>query len=592
MNHSNPSIAITGYGIISAIGNNAHQTLLSLKEKRTGISSIKYLGSIHHQLPVGEVKLSNSQLASQLGIRVQQHVSRTAMLAATAVRQAIAMAGGPDILQGKRVTFLSGTTVGGMDITEQSCIRMKDDPHYVPPQWRNDCGSSTQESARIAQLSGVESTTISTACSSALNAIIVGAEMLRSRETDLVIAGGSEALSMFHLNGFNTLLILDIQQCRPFDASRAGLNLGEGAAYLILERTDEASARKIPIQGWIAGYGNACDAFHQTASSDNGEGAYLAMQKALQMAHMSPSDIDYINAHGTGTPNNDQSESQALKRIFSNVIPPVSSTKSFTGHTTSASGSIEAVISLLAMQNSFIPSNLGWKHAMPDGIIPTQGEDNITIHNVLCNSFGFGGNDSSLIISAAEPQRFKISEFQGSQDIRIASQSIIDSVEALTDFRKWISPMEARRMGKLLKAATITSLDALQKAGIQTPDAIVTATTYGMLETTEQFLTDMVNNHEMLLKPTQFMQSTHNTIGSSIAIRTKCHGYNITYSHGVKSFDFALRDAKRLIQTGQARTVLVGAHDEIPPDMSGYFRRMKLDIDRPEVYSKSIVLTL
>ena len=144
-------------------------------------------------------------------------------------------------------------------------------------------------------------------------------------------------------------------------------------------------------------------------------------------------------------------------------------------------------------------------------------------------------------------------------------------------------------MGRLMKAATMTSLMALRESGVETPDAIVTATAYGMLETSEKFLKDICDNGEELLKPTLFMQSTHNTIGSAIAIRTRCHGYNITYSQGADSLAWALRDARRLIATGKARTVLVGCHDEATPLFQDICRRMNMEPPR-ELYSRSMLL--
>jgi len=195
-------------------------------------------------------------------------------------------------------------------------------------------------------------------------------------------------------------MILDHEQCRPFDACRAGLNLGEGAAYMVLESQEQAIGRGAPSLAFLDGYGNACDAFHQTASSDDGEGAFLAMQKAMMMAMLRPEDIDYVNAHGTGTPNNDVSESQAIRRLFTDTLPPLSSTKGMTGHTTSASGAVESVICLLALQHSFIPANYGFTTPMPDGITPAAHvERGRKLHHVMCNSFGFGGNDTSLIFS-------------------------------------------------------------------------------------------------------------------------------------------------------------------------------------------------
>ena len=572
------SISITGLGIICAIGNDASEVLDSLRNRKAGIRQMRYLPSKHTHLPVGEVQMTNDEMKSMLGITSAEPMSRTTLMGAIAVRQALASAGITS-LEGKRVALISGTTVGGMDLTEQYIEQMKEDDSLLWMPQSNDCGNSTKEIAEVAGIEGAEICTISTACSSALNSIILGSEMLKRDEVDIVIAGGSEALSLFHLNGFNTLMILDKEQCRPFDATRAGLNLGEGAAFVVLEREAEGLA-------YVAGYGNRCDAFHQTASSENGEGAYLAMKDAVDMAGLQPSDIQYINAHGTGTPNNDISESAALKRLFAEQMPEVSSTKSFTGHTTSASGSIETVICLLAMQNGFTPANLCWKNQTEGAITPTMGNDAIELQNVLCNSFGFGGNDSSLVLTKQKP-RTEIND--ANYEVEVAADVEITSTEELTALREFISPMESRRMGKLLKAAHLSSLRALKEAAIECPDAIVTATARGMLETSMQFLDDMLANGEELLKPTLFMQSTHNTLSSAIAIRAKCHGYNRTYSQGEESLQWAMRDAERLIRTGKAESVLVGSFDETTPLFEEFARRADQDIPQ-SLYARSIVL--
>lgn len=576
MNHT---ISITGLGIICAIGNDTSSVLDSLRCGKTGIRAMKYLPSKHTHLPVGEVQLSNEEMKQMLGITTPDPMSRTTLMGAIAVRQALAQAGLED-LSGKRVALISGTTVGGMDLTEQYIERMKNDDSLLWLPQSNDCGNSTKEIAEVAGVPNAEICTISTACSSALNSIILGAEMLKRDEVDVVIAGGSESLSLFHLNGFNTLMILDKEQCRPFDATRAGLNLGEGAAFVVLQRDVEGLA-------YVAGYGNRCDAFHQTASSEDGEGAYLAMKDAIEMAALTPSDIQYVNAHGTGTPNNDISESAALRRLFGEKLPEISSTKSFTGHTTSASGSIETVMCVLAMQSGFTPANLGWSEAQEGVIIPTRGREGVDLRNVICNSFGFGGNDSSMVLSK-EPKTAGAPSAE-EYEVKVASDVEITSTESLSELREFISPMESRRMGKLMKAAHLSSLRALQQAGIECPDAIVTATARGMLETSMQFLDDMLANGEELLKPTLFMQSTHNTLSSAIAIRAKCHGYNTTYSQGEESLQWAMRDAERLIATGKAASVLVGLYDESTPTFSELAERSGRE--RPQdLYARSIVL--
>ena len=578
----NNIISVTGLGIICSIGNDADSVLDSLKKRESGVGPMKYLQSKHSYLPVGEVQLSNDQMKQMLGIEDATPMSRTTLMGAIAIRQALEHAGiTVDELNGKRVALISGTTVGGMDLTENYYEQMKTDDSLLYLPKSNECGKSTEEMAAIIGLTNAQICTISTACSSALNSIILGSEMLKRDEVDLVIAGGSEALSRFHLNGFNTLMILDKEQCRPFDDTRAGLNLGEGAAFVILEKNAANSL------AYVAGYGNRCDAFHQTASSDNGEGAYLAMKDALEMAHLKPEDIQYVNAHGTGTPNNDITESQSLIRIFGENMPEISSTKAFTGHTTSASGSIEAVICILAMQHNFTPVNLGWKNKIEGGIVPTLGKDNIVLENVICNSFGFGGNDSSMVISKSAPTYCE--EHVADYSYRVVAEEVVTDVEVLKELKEFVSPMESRRMGKLMKAAHLTSLRALRKAGIECPDAIITATSRGMLEISLQFLDDITAFGEELLKPTLFMQSTHNTLSSAIAIRTKCHGYNTTYSHGDQSFEWAMRDAERLIKTGKVNSVLVGSFDESTPSFSMIAERAGETLPQ-EIFAKAIVL--
>lgn len=563
------NIAITGEGIVSAIGLNKQEVLQALQEGRTGIGEMKYLQSIHHELPVGEVDLSNEQMKKMLGIPSEQMMSRTSLLGMLAIDQALKEAY-VDVASlrarkadGKplRIVLVSGTTVGGMDITEL-CFDQLEKQKSVEFLQHHDCGNSTR---LMADHFGIfdEVATLSTACSSAANAIMLGARLLKAGEADLVVAGGTEALSRFHLNGFNSLMILDHESCRPFDTTRAGLNLGEGAAFLVLESEEMAQQRKITPHAYLTGYGNACDAFHQTASSENGEGAYLAMTEALAMAHLSAKDIQYVNAHGTGTPNNDQSESVSLKRVFGDEMPMVSSTKSFTGHTTSASGSIETVICILAMQHQFVPANLGWKNPMENGILPTMGAQNLDLENVLCNSFGFGGNDSSLVISLHPKE--SASEIMRDVKIKVLSKVEINSEEQLTDIRKYVKPLEVRRMGKIMKSSLLSSLVALQRAGIEVPDSIITGTAYGCLENSERLMEQIKEEGEGMLKPTFFMQSTHNTIGSNIAIKTHCHGYNVTYTQESHSLEWAIRDAELLLRSGKVKNVLVGCHDESTP---------------------------
>ena len=584
-------ILVTGTGVVSAIGLGKAQTLEALLNGRSGVGQLQYLKTEHKEFPVGEVKLTDAEMRSRLGIADDAITTRTALMGMLALEEALQDAGlTKEMLP--NVGFISGTTVGGMDMSEQFYLDYIHNEAHKEYIAAHDCGSCTEmTAAHFGKFAFV--TTLSTACSSAANAIILGANMIRCGEADIVVVGGSECITKFHLNGFNSLMILDTEPCRPFDATRNGLNLGEGAAYLVLETEESAQRRGVKAQALLSGYGNACDAYHQTASSPEGEGAYRAMKEALELAGIQPSEIDYINAHGTGTPNNDASESHAMMRLFGENVPPVSSTKPFTGHTTSASGSIEAVFCILALQHGFLPVNLNWSQAMEDGIVPVSQPTKKTLKHILCNAFGFGGNDSSLLLSAtaglrdcettrqetprspevpkSRSQVFVLSAKQISlqqplnedwmQEPVVYDAPFARSIDP--SYKDYVSPIEARRMGKILKRAVATSKEALNASLLDTVDAIITGTGYGCIENTEFFLDALSNEGEQLLKPTYFMQSTHNTISSLVAIQTKNHGYNVTYAHKGISFDSALQDAWLQFRLGKIDSALVGGHDEM-----------------------------
>lgn len=392
-------IVVTGMGIVCSLGCGTEQVFSSLRAGAACVGAARHLRTIHTELPVGEVSMSNEEMIASLGLPADMVVTRTPLLGMVAFRQAVEQSG---LTDATRTAFVNGTTVGGMEKSEQYYLDFFEGKHteYIGA---HDCGAGTEQIGRL--FGHLDSMcTISTACSSATNAIVMGANLIKSGRADAAIVGGTESLSKFHLNGFNSLMILDHENCKPFDKNRNGLNLGEGAAYLVIESEECARARGCEPICELSGYANACDAFHQTATSPEGEGAYLAMKGALAKAGLQPSDIDYINAHGTGTGNNDQCESVAIKRVFGDELPRFSSTKAFTGHTTSAAGAVEAVISILALTNNYIPANLNFSEPIEEtGLTPvTKGMENVALRHVMSNSFGFGGNDSSCIFSKTE----------------------------------------------------------------------------------------------------------------------------------------------------------------------------------------------
>lgn len=395
----NKEIYITGAGVVSALGMDKAATLDALVNQRSGVEPIKYLKTSHTDLPVGEVKHSNDELCEMLGIPSSAAFIRSSLLGIPAVKEALQQARLDD-RSSLRVAFLSGITVGGMDQAEQMYSDFLHNDSKNAYIELNDCGACT---GQIADYIGGFSmiSTIVTACSSSANTIMMGADMIKSGRADIVVAGGTECLSRYHVNGFNTLMILDRDVCRPFDRDRAGINLGEGAGYLVLESSETAERRGVKPIGKVAGYRNVCDAYHPTASSPDGLGPYLAMKGAVEDAGLKPEDIDYINAHGTGTPNNDLTEGLAAMKFFGESVPPIASIKAYTGHTTSAAGSFEAVVSLLAIAHNFLPVNMNFRNKIEEhNFVPVMNPEPVRpVRHILSNSFGFGGNDSAIVLS-------------------------------------------------------------------------------------------------------------------------------------------------------------------------------------------------
>lgn len=398
-------VYVTGMGAISAIGHNVDEAFVSLYDERSGIGTMQYLHSQHSSMPVAEVSLTDAELAAMTGLTDTAGLTRTTLLATIAAQEAIRDAGITISEEnGVRTGFISATTTGGMREFERYFHELQDPKAVGDFTQYADTLDSADHTEKVAAILGIQDyiSTVSTACSSSSNAIILGAQLIKHGHLDRVICGGADALCKFTINGFKILMILDSEPCRPFDQTRKGINLGEAAAYLVLESEPLARDGR-EIWGELTGYSNTNDAFHQTASSPNGDGALLSMQYAIEMAGLSASDISYINAHGTATENNDLAEGMAIQRLFGTQPPPFSSTKAYTGHTLAAAGSLEAIFSLLAIAEGRPYTSLNFKTKMEElEIAPITHIAEIIaqpIEHVLSNSFGFGGTNTSLLFS-------------------------------------------------------------------------------------------------------------------------------------------------------------------------------------------------
>ncbi|MEO6832757.1 MAG: beta-ketoacyl-[acyl-carrier-protein] synthase family protein [Chitinophagaceae bacterium] len=399
-------IVVSGMGLITALGKGCTAHLAALKLQKSGLRHPKILQTIHAaEFMLGEVQLDDAYMMSFLGIPTEKKgYSRTTLISLYGMADLLDSVDLSWLQKQEKLAFINANTVGGMSTVENLYMEMISDRiDEETDQWIDtvDCAESTEFVARFFGLKPAMAT-ISTACSSSANSIIVGARMLQHGLADVVVAGGGDALSRFTLNGFHSLKNVDREACKPFDQNRNGLNLGEGAGYVLLERESTARARGANILAILSGYSNHNDAYHPTAPSPDGSGAVRTMLGALEHAGLPPESIHYINAHGTATLNNDHAEGLAIQQLWDGNPPAFSSTKPFTGHTLAAAGVVEAILSIVAMNEGMIPPNLNWTTKMEElEVAPSTLPKEQNIDHVMSNSFGFGGNNVSLIFSKA-----------------------------------------------------------------------------------------------------------------------------------------------------------------------------------------------
>ena len=397
-------IVVTATGIITALGVGFTAQAAALRAGRSGLRYPELLDTKHRDFLAGEVPKSNAGLATDLSIDKEKGgITRTTLLAMAALKDLIEdAAAGHAFFSSPSMAFINASTVGGMSEVEQHYPRFMSDDVAGVRQYIDtlDCAESTTVAAKHFGFTGLDAT-ISTACSSSANAIMLGARYIKTGIAEYAICGGADALSRFTLNGFHSLKNVDKAPCRPFDQDRMGLNLGEGAAFLLLEKESAAKARGASILAVLSGYSNTNDAYHPTAPSPDGSGAFRTMEDALQKGGIDAAAVGYINAHGTATINNDLAEGKAILQLWNGAPPPFSSTKPFTGHTLAAAGAVEAIFSIIALKENILLPNLNFSTPMAElEVAPVAAfSECVALRHVLSNSFGFGGNNTTLVFS-------------------------------------------------------------------------------------------------------------------------------------------------------------------------------------------------
>lgn len=549
---------IHSFGAISALNYKNH----SLPEGDSLTISCEHeIIKTAHKIPTGEVKLSNEELFTELSFNKcfdpTRSYTRTTLLALVAIKKVLENNGILDILKGKKIAIFNGTTAGGIDRSENFYFNYRDGKELdINDIIGHDPADSTIQIARFLERAGANVTyysTISTACSSSAVAIEEGLRALEYEEdTDYVICGGVDPLSKFTINGFKSLGIYSEEICKPFDADRTGLNLGEGAAYLLIGREASKSL------GEILSCESSSDAYHQTATSPEAIGPILAMEKAIKAAGISTSDIKYINAHGTATPNNDESEATAMLNIFDREVPPFSSTKCYTGHTLGASGAVEATLCIGfnngEKYNIDLPT-FSFEKADTKGVSPLASSSSIEKGCVMSNSFGFGGGGSSLVMNFGEQKGYKQTSSKRDSYITFISDNQDNTATIPANLR--------RRMSKMTKGGVAVALETNIEF-----DALHVALGLGSVSDTEKFLESVYSSNEELPNPTSFIQSTFNTLAGNITQIKHNHAPAITFVNRSLSLYNAIVEATWRINEGADNILIVAAEEGT--DISNY----------------------
>ena len=410
--------------------------------------------------------------------------------------------------------------------------------------------------------------TFSTACSSSGIAIAEACEAISSGELELAVVCGADSLSRTTVNGFGSLMLLSDSDSRPFDANRDGINLGEGAGVIVLASESFAYNHSLKPIAHISGWGLSADAYHATAPRPDGDGAARAMKLAVELAGISPKDISFYCAHGTGTRGNDLSEAQALRSVFGDVPPPFSSIKGVVGHTLGASGVLNVIVSAFCASRSIIPPSAGFRTVDPQiGLSPVGAPIHAQIEHVLSASFGFGGNNSCAVVSRrgvrARPEirHGKTSGVYVFGSHEIGGNGAIDASGLLKD----IPQLKKRKWAKLqqmaLEVARPLELSRLSERIDTNRIGVCWGTGLGMTDEIEKFLTATIKKRESEPIPTSFVNSVHNAPPSLLAMHFGFKGLNSAATAGEISFECALKQAFSSLRTGKLDAVLACAGD-------------------------------
>jgi 3-oxoacyl-[acyl-carrier-protein] synthase I len=564
LNTAQAPVYIAGIGIVSPLGTGEDATFAALQANSSAVAPLRVF-PVQQQppLPVGQVE----------DLRGNSNLPRAHRLALIAAKQA--MEGNDCSLD----AVVVGSTTGGISQTEELLSEKNEDSVLYR---HHGLTTVAEEIGEELQCAG-ELLTVSTACSSGTVAISMACKMLESGQAQWILAGGADSLCLLTYYGFHSLQLVDKKGSRPFDITREGMSVAEGAAFLLL-----TNQKPNHSHGVLLGSGLSCDAYHGAAPHPEGNGAQAAMQLAMDNAGVGAETIDYINLHGTGTPENDLAESKAVRRLFVS-LPPLSSIKGLSGHGLAASGAIEAVVSAICLKHNFLPANCGCEEVDPEcGLQPLPDPVEQVTKTILSNSFGFGGNNGCLILSdnLPETENPTAPEQNMSVPLSIVGKACItgaghtmdslgrfftlESMAGTLDIKNIAEQLPARairRMKRFSQMALALAAAAKKDSGIeQSPHAVFMGSGWGALSETWDFLDKLQSTNEQFPSPIDFVGSVHNSAAGQIAISHGATGPNITSSGGDYSFEQALLATETFLETKtRYNTAFLLAADEAHP---------------------------
>jgi 3-oxoacyl-(acyl-carrier-protein) synthase len=566
---------ITGVGIVAAPGRNLAEVWQAVASGTCGLKPLTLFQSPRYgQIPVGEIQYDLAQLGAPL------RGSRSDKLGWLAARDALRDANLNPADFADRTGVLLGCSVGGSFDSEKFLINLMQRGIMRPRPTRfHECNSAVELIADHFGLFG-PGMSVATACSSGALAIAAAAEMIQTGEADVMLAGGTDSLSRTTWSGFHSLLLVDAAGCRPFDATRGGMSFGEGAAVLILENEETARCRGAKIIARLTGWGASCDAHHATQPHPEGAGALAAMHGALRHGGLNASEIGYVNAHGTGTRDNDLAEARALKTLFTDRVPPFSSTKRIFGHALAASGALEAVICIEALRRQQLPPNPGFSQADPAiGLVPVTVLRPARLTHAMSNSFGFGGNNAALIFSQPDttprtrplkPTAVAITSLgitgPGPATVREVeppmppAQVTVHACGQLDTTS--LTPNQRRRLSRIIQMALLAARQCPPPATAQRV-CVALGSGFGSLDEGSIVLENWIAKAEREPMPARFPGSVHNAAAAQIAIDLNAHSLNSAPTAGGISFEGALWQGMCQLAGHEADCALVGGVDEL-----------------------------